>query len=201
MCLSITITCFYIFCARNQFVFRNHSVFSYFSILLVVWWCFSILTACQPFILHCLMHVKLNVINLFNRLSLLANQTASTTMLATHPVAVRVDHGQDARCNGDTDCDKADVVGHNNNLTNRKFIMSSSLQLHEDDLSRIDVKSLVSLTLFCFYCGHLGMVCSVYSLLLSPNSRLIPSDTLSDTLSHLVHHLFFHFTIFFLSQA
>lgn len=43
----------------------------------------------------------------------------------------------------DTDCDKADVANHNN-LAARKFIMSSSLQLYEDDLSRIDVKSLVS---------------------------------------------------------
>jgi hypothetical protein len=81
------------------------------------------------------MHVKLNVINLFNRLSLLANQTASSL-----PASVKVNHAQFLSCmsdakSADTDCDKA---------SNRKLIMSSSLQLHEDDLSRIDVKSLVS---------------------------------------------------------
>jgi hypothetical protein len=96
------------------------------------------------------MHVKLNVINLFNRLSLLANQTASATALSL-PGSVKVNHTQNSIHNvvviddvntDDTDCDKTDVA--NNNLANRKFIMSSSLQLHEDDLSRIDVKSLVS---------------------------------------------------------
>jgi hypothetical protein len=122
--------------------FRNSfdSVFSYFCILLVVWWCIFLLTACQHFILHCSLHVKLNVINLFNRLSLLANQTASSL-----PASVKVNHAQYLNCNsvvvvsdaksGDTEREKA---------INRKLIMSSSLQLHEDDLSRIDVKSLVS---------------------------------------------------------
>jgi hypothetical protein len=98
------------------------------------------------------MHVKLNVINLFNRLSLLANQTASTL---SHP---KVNRTQNSTCNSvvvvsdvktddDTDCvDRTDVTKHNlaNDKASRKFIMSSSLQLHEDDLSRIDVKSLVS---------------------------------------------------------
>lgn len=98
------------------------------------------------------MHVKLNVINLFNRLSLLANQTASMLSL---PPSVKVNHTlksnrnslvvNDVKTDG-TDCDKTDVA--NNYLANgkstRKLIMSSSLQLHEDDLSRIDVKSLVS---------------------------------------------------------
>jgi hypothetical protein len=117
--------------------------------VLVVSWCFSILTACcHLFILHCL-HAKLNVINVFNRLSLLANQT-------TLPASVKVNNTQDSIENvfvddvktDDIDCGKADVA--NNNLANRKFIMSSSLQLHEDDLSRIDVKSLVSdVDVFC----------------------------------------------------
>ena len=110
---------------------------------MVVSWCFSLLTACcHLFILHCL-HVKPNVINLFNRLSLLADQTLL-------PASVKVNHTQDSIENVfvddvktvDIDCGKADVA--NNNLVDRKFIMSSSLQLHEDDLSQIDVKSLVS---------------------------------------------------------
>lgn len=97
------------------------------------------------------MHVKLNVINLFNRLSLLANQTASALTLSSLPESVIVNHTQnsihnividDVKTLNDIDCGKADVA--NNNLANQKFIMSSSLQLHEDDLSRIDVKSLVS---------------------------------------------------------
>lgn len=129
----------------TSFLFRNHFVSSYFCILLVVWWCFSILTACHLIILH----VKLNVIKLFNRLSLLANQTASTLSL---PASVRVNHTQNSNrsriavTTDDTDCDKADVANNNvaNDKASRKFIMSSSLQLHEDDLSRIDVKSLVS---------------------------------------------------------
>ena len=66
------------------------------------------------------------------------------------PASVKVNHTQDSIENvfvddvktDDIDCDKADVA--NINLADRKFIMSSSLQLHEDDLSRIDVKSLVS---------------------------------------------------------
>lgn len=70
---------------------------------------------------------------------MLANQTPLP--------AVKVNHSQDSIENvfvktDDIDCEKADVS--NNNLANRKLIMSSSLQLHEDDLSRIDVKSLVS---------------------------------------------------------
>lgn len=84
------------------------------------------------------MHVKLNVIKIFNRLSLLANQT--TTSL---PASLKITHAQFSNGNNtDTDCEKTDVA--NNNLSTRKFVMSSSLQLHEDDLSRIDVKSLVS---------------------------------------------------------
>lgn len=73
----------------------------------------------------------------------MANQTLSL------PASVKVNHAQYCGAfakdikSDDTDCDKADVVIHNN-LANRKFIMSSSLQLYEDDLSRIDVKSLVS---------------------------------------------------------
>lgn len=141
--------CHMSFC--DLFLFRNHFVSSYFCILLVVWWCFSILTACHLIILH----VKLNVIKLFNRLSLLANQTASTLSL---PASVKVNHTQNSNrskiavTTSDADCEKPDVS--NNNLANdkasRKFIMSSSLQLHEDDLSRIDVKSLVSVVVLFF---------------------------------------------------
>lgn len=82
---------------------------------------------------------------------MLANQTASATSL---PGSVKLNHTQNSIHNvviddvktDDTDCGKADVA--NNNLANRKFIMSSSLQIHEDDLSRIDVKSLVSDVVF-----------------------------------------------------
>lgn len=63
--------------------------------------------------------------------------------------SVKVNHAQyslnafaDDVKNHDIDCERADVA--NNNLASRRLIMSSSLQLHEDDLSRIDVKSLVS---------------------------------------------------------
>lgn len=146
----------------NQFCF-------YSCIVLIVWWCFYTLTTCHLFILRCLMHVKLNVIKLFNRLSLLANQNTSTSMQQSMsivsqpvsviaPVAVINNH-----CNhfnnhnklndvkdDDTNCQKCFVS--NNNLTSsmksnnhQKFIMSSSFQLHEDDLSKIDVKSLVSI--------------------------------------------------------
>lgn len=108
------------------------------------------------------MHVKPNVINLFNRLSLLANQTASATL--SLPGSVKVNHTQNATHNevfddvknDDTDCSGADVA--NNNLANRKFIMSSSLQLHEDDLSKIDVKSLVSVFVFSYASVHRGVV-------------------------------------------
>ena len=101
-------------------------------------WCFSILTACHLVILH----VKLYAINIFNRLSLLANQLPS-----------QVNQTQYSNCNkskiidrvktDETQLEKtADAM--KSILPTRKFIMSSSLQLHEDDLSRIDVKSLVS---------------------------------------------------------
>lgn len=90
------------------------------------------------------MHVKLNVIKIFNRLSLLANQTS---LLSS---SVKVNHAQyslnafaDDVKSDDTDCERADVA-NNNSASRRLIIMSSSLQLHEDDLSRIDVKSLVS---------------------------------------------------------
>lgn len=88
------------------------------------------------------MHAKLYAINIFNRLSLLANQL---------PSPVKVNHTQFTNCSesfvdhvksDDTLCEKADVA--KGIFPSRKFIMSSSLQLHEDDLSRIDVKSLVS---------------------------------------------------------
>lgn len=122
------------------------------------------------------MHVKLNVINLFNRLSLLANQTTSALTLSL-PETVKVNHTQNSIHNvviddvkpDDNDCGKADVG--NNNLANRKFIMSSSLQLHEDDLSRIDVKSLVSdVDVFCTN----NLPRYVFSSLPCP---LIPFDT------------------------
>lgn len=82
------------------------------------------------------MHVKLNAIKVFNRLSLLADQNASTVKLSHSKLS-------NSAKSDDFDCEKADAA-NNINLATRKFIMSSSLQLHEDDLSRIDVKSLVS---------------------------------------------------------
>lgn len=90
-----------------------------------------------------MLHAKLKAINIFNRLSLLANQL---------PPPVKVNQTQITNCNeslatdhvkiNDTLGEKADVVI--GNLFKQKFIVSSSLQLYEDDLSRIDVKSLVS---------------------------------------------------------
>lgn len=170
-------------------------MFYVLAIVLIVWWCFLILTACHLFILRCLMHVKLNVIKLFNHLSLLANQNTSASMQQTmsmvstainsqqqqsehHQAPAQLNHihnhnhynnNNNANNNGnifnhyngnddndiDFDCQKTNVAdaaaGNDNNLTSyiksnhhQKFIMSSSFQLHEDDLSKIDVKSLVS---------------------------------------------------------
>lgn len=139
------------------------------------------------FILQCLMHVKLIVIKLFNRLSLLTDQTASTLSL---PGSVKVSPSQKSHRNNfvvhnvktdDTDCERADVANNNldNDKASRKFIMSSSLQLHEDDLSRIDVKSLVS-DVVCFLGTISGDLvrCNFFFLCypLLQKSSLISSD-------------------------
>lgn len=124
------------------------------------------------------MHVKLNVINLFNRLSLLANQNTSTSIETmsivsqpskkpttasvepsfthTHKNLNKNSHINQKICEKNNNIN--DEVKHGQEITinsvfspsvtisknRQKFIMSSSYQLFEDDLSKIDVKSLVS---------------------------------------------------------
>jgi hypothetical protein len=124
------------------------------------------------------MHVKLNVIKLFNRLSLLANQntSASVQMMSivsqpakksssspsvtasfTHKHKYQINnihHNQKSsvklNINDDVSNDQKIIV--TNSILNpsvisnnhQKLVMSSSFQLYEDDLSQIDVKSLVS---------------------------------------------------------
>jgi hypothetical protein len=134
--------------------------------VLIAFWCFFVL------ILRCLMHVvKPNVIKLFNRLSLLANQNTSTSMQQSmsmvSPVVMQTNHcntinnqnASERHENGvekliDSECHNGDCLVASNNCNSlaaaakssqhQKFVMSSSFQLHEDDLSKIDVKSLVS---------------------------------------------------------
>lgn len=111
------------------------------------------------------MHVKLNVIKLFNRLSLSANQnsyssspTTTTTTTSSTPsdveTTVKVNNIRNSLFDMasktdelDSECKKinGDVMASTKNKinNNQKFIVSSNYQLHEDDLSRIDVKSLV----------------------------------------------------------
>lgn len=109
-------------------------MFSYY-IVLVVRYDFGTLTACHLLFLRCLMHVKLNVIKLFNRLSLTANQNGATHDESFH--------------NSDFIEEVMKVAAEQSPTAvpfprqNQKFIVSSNFQLHEDDLSRIDVKSLV----------------------------------------------------------
>jgi hypothetical protein len=74
------------------------------------------------------MHVKLNVIKLFNRLSLTTTQN-------------EVEDGIDVKANNIRNTADASPAASPRN--NQKFIISSNYQLHEDDLSKIDVKSLV----------------------------------------------------------
>lgn len=154
----------------------NHFCF-YSCILLIVWWCIYTLTTCHPFILRCLMHVKLNVIKLFNRLSLLANQNTSTSIQMmsivsqpskksssasveasfTHNHKYQNNSSQNnkiciERLNFNDDGTNGQKIIVKNSILNpsvisnnrQKLVMSSSFQLYEDDLSQIDVKSLVS---------------------------------------------------------
>lgn len=139
-------------------------MFSY-CVVLVVRFNFGTLTACHLLFLRCLMHVKLNVIKLFNRLSLSANQnsyssspTTTTTTTSSTPsdveTTVKVNNIRNSLFDMasktdelDSECKKinGDVMASTKNKinNNQKFIVSSNYQLHEDDLSRIDVKSLV----------------------------------------------------------
>lgn len=132
-------------------------MFSYCNVL-VVRYNFGTLTACHLLFLRCLMHVKLNVIKLFNRLSLSANQNTTkditsvitTAMLMSSPVKVNNIRNSliDAKTDDlDSECKNglttSTAVASTKNNNNQKFIISSNYQLHEDDLSRIDVKSLV----------------------------------------------------------
>lgn len=128
-------------------------MFSYCNVL-VVRYNFGTLTACHLLFLRCLMHVKLNVIKLFNRLSLSANQNTTkelssvitTAMLVSSPVKVNNIRNSliDAKTDDlDSECKTSIPVASTKNNNNQKFIISSNYQLHEDDLSRIDVKSLV----------------------------------------------------------
>lgn len=127
--------------------------------MLIALWCF-----CQLLILRCLMHVKLNVIKLFNRLSLLANQNTSTSMQQSMSMVSSVviqapsstfnNHTLNHDTLTDVDCANnlsADAVKSSHH---QKFIMSSSFQLHEDDLSKIDVKSLVWLMFILLLQSH-----------------------------------------------
>lgn len=91
------------------------------------------------------MHVKLNAIHIFNRLSLLANQLPSTVKVNQTQFSTNCTNKSIAdRVKGDDTYHEMKADAAKTNLPARKFIMSSSLPLQEDDLSRIDVKSLVS---------------------------------------------------------
>lgn len=96
------------------------------------------LTACHLLFLRCLMHVKLNVIKLFNRMSLTTNQnemmspdTSDSSNLSSFDVKAN---------NIRNSLSETPAASPRNN---QKFIISSNYPIHEDDLSRIDVKSLV----------------------------------------------------------
>ncbi|XP_070509180.1 golgin subfamily A member 6-like protein 22 isoform X3 [Chironomus tepperi] len=116
------------------------------------------------------MHVKLNVINLFNRLSLLANQNTSTSIqtmsIVSEPskkspsvetsskhkhIKTLIKQKSFEKVNDiNNKVTNSQVIIMTNNILNpsgmsknrQKLIMSSSYQLYEDDLSKIDVKSL-----------------------------------------------------------
>lgn len=129
--------------------------------MLVVRYNFGTLTACHLLFLRCLMHVKLNVIKLFNRLSLSANQNATkeissvitTAMLMSSPVKVNNIRNSliDAKTDDLDSISTSSAVASTKHNNNQKFIISSNYPLHEDDLSRIDVKSLVrTKKCFCF---------------------------------------------------
>jgi len=160
----------------------NHFCF-YSCILLIVWWCIYTLTTCHLFILRCLMHVKLNVIKLFNRLSLLANQNTSTSIQMmsivsqpfkksssasveasfTHNHKYQNNKKSSEKLNINDDGTNGQKIIVMNSILNpsvisnsrQKLVMSSSFQLYEDDLSQIDVKSLVSKKNFLNFSGFL----------------------------------------------
>lgn len=105
--------------------------------MLVVRYDFEPLTACHFLILRCLMHVKLNVIKLFNRLSLTANQNGLDD---TDSSDVKANNIRNSLIEVIKTADASPTASPRNN---QKFIIPSNYPLHEDDLSRIDVKSLV----------------------------------------------------------
>lgn len=134
------------------------------------------------------MHVKLNVIKLFNRLSLLANQNTSTSIqqsmsIVSQPGAINgkapsnLTNINNYNKLSDTKSDDSDCHKNLNNVSSspikssnsQKFIMSSSFQLHEDDLSKIDVKSLVRIKVFLLTYTFFseGKVASSFHVLLS----------------------------------
>lgn len=113
----------------------------------VLLWCFIL-----NLFLRCLMFVKLNGIKIFNRLSLVANGNSSTsTTVTTNQIIINAPvlpmssitptiniRKTNTNYNEDFGC-----LANNKTNKYKRLIISSTLQLHEDDLSRIDVKSLV----------------------------------------------------------
>lgn len=99
------------------------------------------------------MHVKLNVVKLFNRLSLLANQNSETpaaTSTATTITSMSNGIHNNLIDDVDSECKKTNGISATTADVkhNQKFIISSNFNIHEDDLSRIDVKSLVRISLY-----------------------------------------------------
>lgn len=113
----------------------------------VLLWCFIL-----NLFLRCLMFVKLNGIKIFNRLSLVANgNTTTSTTVTTNQIIINAQvlpmsaipptiniRKTNTNYNEDYGC-----LANNKTNKYKRLIISSTLQLHEDDLSRIDVKSLV----------------------------------------------------------
>lgn len=132
----------------------------------VLLWCFIL-----NLFLRCLMFVKLNGIKIFNRLSLVANgnTTATSTTVTTNQIIINAPVLPMSAIIPPTINSRKTNTNYNedygclaNNKTNKykRLIISSTLQLHEDDLSRIDVKSLVRVL---FGDGLLLLYTSTYS--------------------------------------
>ena len=113
--------------------------------------CF-LFVACQ-ILFRCLMFVKLNGIKIFNRMSVTLPNSEDMSML---------------KSNSKVNCEKSSLK-ENHYMHNAKMkpMLSFSVQLYEDDLSRINVKNLVR------FCNEELIYYVLYILVIGLNSILL----------------------------
>ncbi len=135
---------FYQLTINNDNFFLN--IFEFLCSIFCLW---LVRNACTHFY-HCLMfYVKLNGIKIFNQLTILAQMSQSTLAAKALTGCDQLKSASATNLNARRKSEEFNEFPNNNdcekinNSKNRKFIISSNMQLHDDDLSRVNVRQLV----------------------------------------------------------